>query len=129
MSRTIFATCSPPDRTCKSTREKTVREKRFEMTTNSSDDRPFDLDECARAAAEAYVDSLDWGSDPNRYSLTRYAIEIGFIRGYKMEYYKTKLHNIAALMETLSLTMEEACRVLKVPEDKWDELRTGLPAE
>ena len=106
------------------------------MTTNSSDDRPFDLDERARAAAKEYVDSLDWGNDPERYSLTRYAIEVGFERGFKIgferglaeERERVTLRHVSALMESLSVSAEEAFRLLKVPETEWAELRTKLAA-
>ncbi len=110
------------------------------MTVSSSDDRPFDLDERARAAAKEYVDSLDWGNDPERYSFTRYAIEVGFERGFKQGfeqeferglkegYWQVMLRHVSALMENLSVSAEEAFRLLKVPETEWAELRTKLAA-
>ena len=110
------------------------------MTVNSSGDRLFDLDERARAAAESYVDSLDWGNDPKRYSFTRYAIEVGFERGFKQGfeqeferglkegYWQVMLRHVSALMENLSVSAEEAFRMLKVPETEWAELRTKLAA-
>ena len=57
-------------------------------------------------------------------SLEDYAIEIGVERGTE----KTMLKNITNLMENLSVSAEEAFRLLKVPETEWTELRTKLAA-
>ena len=59
-------------------------------------------------------------------SLEDYAIEIGVERGRKEEHEKTSLDYIANLMESLSISADEAFRMLKVPKDEQKEYRTKL---
>ena len=64
--------------------------------------------------------------------LEDYAIQIGVERGIKQgrreERENTKLDDIANLMKNLSLTVDEALRVLEVPDNEHAGYRAKLAA-
>ena len=57
-------------------------------------------------------------------SLEDYAIEIGVERGVE----KRGFADVVNLMQSLSVTLEEAFRILKVPKDEQDDFRNMLAA-